>query len=73
MNWFDELIIGMSKAMAIVLVVCFALASIGSMFLAMLTALLGLGLLNAVCLVSWILNALMSVYIVVKLNDEYFG
>lgn len=73
MKWFDELMNGVSKAMGIALAVGFGVASLGSMFLAWFTALLGLGILNAVCLVAWILNALMSVHIIVKLNDEYFG
>lgn len=73
MNWFDELLKGVSKGMGIVLAVGFGVASLGSMFLAWITALIGLGILNAICLIGWILNALMSVYIIVKLNYEYFG
>lgn len=73
MNWFDELLKGISKGTGIVLAIGFGVASLGSMFLAWFTAILGLGLLNALCLVGWILNALLSVYIIVKLNDEYFG
>lgn len=73
MNWFDELLKGVSKGMGIVLAVGFGVASLGSMFLAWITALIGLGILNAICLIGWILNALMSVYIIVKLSDGYFG
>lgn len=73
MNWFDELLKGVSKGMGIVLAVGFGVASLGSMFMAWITALIGLGILNAICLIGRILNALMSVYIIVKLNDEYFG
>lgn len=73
MNWFDELLKEVSKGMGIVLAVGFGVASLGSMFLGWITALIGLGILNAICLIGWILNALMSVYIIVKLSDEYFG